>query len=145
MEGVAGVRLPTRISSVPDFEIVRTLGQLAGNAILFLDTTHAGNAARTGDYNKLISMIAGGANAVVLASSTGTELSKEDDSLQHGAFTQALLEGLAGKAYHYKTGIVTIDELNIYVAHRVTELTSGAQHPVNLKRRGMRDIDFAMP
>ena len=49
-------------------------------------------------------------------------------SLQHGIFTQALLEGLAGKGpNHYKAGIVTIGELDLYVEHRVTELTSATR------------------
>ena len=40
-----GLPLPTRGSSVPDIEINRTLKQLAGNALFFFDTCHAGKAA----------------------------------------------------------------------------------------------------
>ena len=147
MVSQAGGRLPKRSTSVPDTEIGNALKQLLGNAVFFFDTCHAGQAAMGGgiDYNKLINTIAGSANAFVLASSTGTELSKEDDALQHGIFTEALLEGLAGKGNHYKAGIVTIGELNLYVGHRVTELTGDLQHPVELRPRPTRDIDFAMP
>ena len=147
MVSQAGGPLPKRSTSVPDTEIGNALKQLLGNAVFFFDTCHAGQAAMGGgiDYNKLINTIAGSANAFVLASSTGTELSKEDDSLQHGIFTEALLEGLAGKGNHYKAGIVTIGELNLYVGHRVTELTGDSQHPVELRPRAARDIDFAMP
>ena len=147
MVSQAGVTFPKRSTSVPDTEIGNALKQLLGNAVFFFDTCEAGQAAMGGgiDYNKLINTISGSANAFVLASSTGTELSREDDALQHGIFTEALLEGLAGKGYHYKAGIVTIGELNLYVGHRVPELTGDSQHPVELKPRAARDIDFAMP
>ncbi len=150
IEEVAGVPLPTRGSSVPDIEFSRTLKQLAGNALFFFDTCHAGKAAGISfrgaqDYNKLINEIAGSANAVVLASSTGAELSLESDEWRQGAFTKALLEGLAGAADVLpKDGVVTVDELNLYVKERVKELTGGLQHPVDLKPREARNIAFAM-
>jgi WD40 repeat protein len=150
LENVAGVPLPTRGSAVPDSEISRTLKQLAGNALFFFDTCHAGQAAGISfrgaqDYNKLINEIAGSANAIVLASSTGTELSQERDEWRQGAFTKALLEGLAGAADVLpKDGVVTIDELNLYVKERVKELTGGLQHPVDLRPKETRNIPFAM-
>ncbi|MGO9544336.1 MAG: caspase domain-containing protein, partial [Rhodomicrobium sp.] len=149
LEDVGGVKLPTRSSSVPDTEINRALKQLAGNAFFFFDTCHAGKAAGISfkgamDYNKLINEIAGSANAIVLASSTGSELSQERDEWKQGAFTKALLEGLAGKAHTYTAGVVTIDELNLYVKERVKELTGGLQHPVDLKPKEARNIAFAM-
>ncbi len=151
LEDVAGVPLPTRSTSVPDVEISRTLKNLAGNALFFFDTCHAGKAAGVSfrgaqDYNKLINEIAGSANAVVLASSTGAELSQERDDWRHGAFTKALLEGLAGAADIYpKDGVITVDELTLYVKDRVKELTGGLQHPVDLKPKEARNIAFAMP
>ena len=149
IETVAGLSLPTRGSSVPDTEISHTLKQLAGNAVFFFDTCHSGNATgvsfRGLDYNKLINEISGSANAIVLASSTGSESSLESEEWQHGAFTKALLEGIAGKGLHYDPGIVTIDELNLYVKTRVKELTEGLQHPVDVKPKEARDIPFAMP
>ncbi len=150
LEEVEGQPMPTRGSSVPDAEISRTLKQLAGNALFFFDTCHSGKAAGvtfrggTQDYSKLINEIAGSANAIVLASSTGAELSMERDDWQQGAFTKALLEGIGGKASRYTPGIVTIDELNLYVKERVKELTAGAQHPVDLKPKEARNIPFAM-
>ena len=150
IEYVGGVPLPTRSTSVPDTEISHALKQLAGNALFFLDTCHSGRAAGIlfrgeQDHNKFINEIAGSANAIVLASSKGTEVSQERDEWKQGAFTKALLEGLAGKGYHYTTGVVTIDELNLYVKERVKELTGGFQHPVDLKPKEALDIPFAMP
>ena len=99
LEDMPGGPLPSRGTSVPDAEISRALKQLAGNALFFFDTCHSGRAAGINsrgmpDYNKLINEIAGSANAIVLASSTGAELSLERDDWQQGAFTKALLEGL---------------------------------------------------
>jgi len=82
--------------------------------------------------------------AVVLASSTGSELSQERAEWQHGAFTQAILEGLSGAADYNKDGVVSVDELNLYVKERVKKLTGGLQHPVDLKPKEARDFDFAM-
>ncbi len=81
----------------------------------------------------------------MLASSTGSELSQERAEWRQGAFTKALLEGMAGKGLHYNPGVVTIDELNLYVKERVKELTGGLQHPVDLKPKEARNIAFAMP
>ena len=150
IEYVGGVPLPTRSTSVPDTEIGHALKRLAGNALFFLDTCHSGRAAGIlfrgeQDHNKFINEIAGSADAIVLASSKGTEVSQERDEWKQGAFTKALLEGLAGKGYHYTTGVVTIDELNLYVKERVKELTGGFQHPVDLKPKEALDIPFAMP
>jgi hypothetical protein len=150
LEDAPGGPLPSRGSSVPDAEIARALKQLAGNALFFFDTCHAAKATGANsrgmpDYNKLINEIGVAANAVVLASSTGAELSWEKDEWQQGAFTKALLEGLAGKADILpKDGVVTVDELNLYVKERVKELTAGAQHPVDLKPKEARNIAFAM-
>jgi WD40 repeat protein len=151
LEDVAGVYLPTRASSVPASEIRQALRDLAGNALFFFDTCHAGGAAGitfrgAPDTNKLINEIAESANAIVLASSTSGELSQEREEWKHGAFTKALLEGLSGAADAMpKDGVITIDELNLYVKERVKELTGGLQHPVDLKPKEARNIPFAMP
>ena len=59
---------------------------------------------------------------------------------------RALLEALDGAAdVMPKDGVVTIDELNLYVKERVKELTGGLQHPVDQKPKETRNIPFAMP
>ncbi|MGO9547618.1 MAG: caspase family protein [Rhodomicrobium sp.] len=143
IENVDGKLLPTRSSAVPDSEITETLAALKGKALFFFDTCHAGSAAGSGglDYNKFVNKIGDAGRAIVLASSAGSELSVELDEWQHGAFTQALLEGLSGQAHHYKNGVVTIGELNLYVERRVEELTGGK--PVELKPRATPDFAFA--
>ncbi len=48
---------------------------------------------------------------------------------EHGFFTQAIVEGLEGKADKYKTGRVEVDDLQTYVKHRVRELSGNEQEP----------------
>jgi len=68
--------------------------------------------------------------AVVFSSSMGGEASWEFDVLKNGAFTEAILEGLSGKADIDKNGTVTVDELRDYVSKSVNDYTEGKQHPV---------------
>ena len=68
--------------------------------------------------------------AVVFSSSMGGEASWEFDVLKNGAFTEAILEGLSGKADIDKNGAVAVDELRDYVSKSVDEYTEGKQHPV---------------
>ena len=48
---------------------------------------------------------------------------------EHGFFTQAIVEGLEGRADKYKTGRVEVDDLQTYVKHRVRELSGNEQEP----------------
>jgi len=68
--------------------------------------------------------------AVVFSSSKGGEASWEFDYLKNGAFTEAILEALSGKADTDGNGSVAIDELQKYVNESVNKYTEGKQHPV---------------
>ncbi len=68
--------------------------------------------------------------AVVFSSSKGGEVSWEYDSLKNGAFTEAMLDGLSGKADKDKNGSVSIDELQEFVSKGVVKYTDDRQHPV---------------
>src|SRR5262249_8994196 len=81
-----------RKKGVAQEEIRRTLRRLKGKAILFLDTCHAAQAGLDAFINSLVAKENG---IIVFASSTGTEVSLEDAKWQNGAFTKAVLEGLA--------------------------------------------------
>jgi uncharacterized caspase-like protein len=71
---------------------------------------------------------------VVMAASTGSELSQERSEWGHGAFTKAIIEGLeSGKADYTADGIIYIRELDQYVSERVKALTNGEQHPTTQK------------
>ena len=66
---------------------------------------------------------------MVFSASRGSEFSLEMGSLQHGAFSYAVLSGLEGAADLIKDKRITISELQTYVANRVKLLTNGSQHP----------------
>ena len=52
----------------------------------------------------------------------------DDPELEHGVFTQALLEGLSGKA-NQKNGLIEMHQLASYTMDRVASLSKGRQHP----------------
>ena len=103
IENIGGVLLPTHRTAVPNTEISQTLKQLAGNALFFFDTCHAGKAAGlpfrdAPDYYKFINETASSANAVVLASSGSSELSQESES-GNMARLQGLTRGFGGEGF----------------------------------------------
>jgi uncharacterized caspase-like protein len=132
----------------------RLRDQTGGKLVVFLDTCHAGGAqGRTvkggaqADINGVVNELAkAGRGAVVFASSTGNQVSVELDQYKHGAFTTALLEGLAGQADYTKDGIISTDELSLYVSERVKSLTNGDQMPVTIKPDTTPDLRlFVVP
>ena len=141
-----------RTSAVSQDEIQRTMGALAGKAILFLDTCHANAAVAGGvtsrgpvDMNSVINEFAKTENGVVtFASSQGRETSQESAAWGHGAFTKALIEGLGGKADLLHNGSITVSELDAYIAERVKALTEGRQHPVMSRPTTIPDFAFAV-
>ena len=123
-----------RVRGVPQDDIRRTLRNLAGKAVLFLDTCHAGQAMadtalRRGnvDIDGVINDFVTAENGVVVfASSKGKEVSLERDDWQNGAFTKAVVEGLhEGQANLLNTGKITASMLDVFVAERVKQLTGG--------------------
>lgn len=146
----AGLFLPRRSTAVPQSEINNALKRLRGHAVFFFDTCHAGNAPGIrirgqNDLKPFISELRSAESGViVLASSDGSELSQERDDWKNGAFTYALKEGLAGNADMVGgDGVVSVDELGLYVKERVKYLTNGQQHPVEGRPQVTRNIPFA--
>jgi hypothetical protein len=105
------------------------------HAILMIDACHAGSVAapplaRT-DLTEVIKILRERFQLVTFAASTGTEFSVERPEWKHGAFTQALLEGLSGTADGFggdKDGRIEVKELGAWVVDRVPKLTGGSQH-----------------
>ena len=92
-------QLRLKAKAVPQDDLRRTLRNLAGKAILFLDTCHAGQVMRearrgSADIDALINDFTVAENGVVVfASSTGNQDSIELPEARNGAFTKALVEG----------------------------------------------------
>ena len=136
----------TRSTGILFYEVQKTVSDIAGKVLFFVDTCHSGGA--TGktkgfgdDINKIVNELSSTENgAVVFSASTGKEFALEDPKWEHGAFTKALLEGLSGKADFKNTGRTTVNMLDLYISERVKELTDGAQHPTTNKPPSVSDF-----
>lgn len=138
-----------RRSAVPYYEIKKTLSTLAGKTLAFIDTCHSGNVmgARSGvaDINAVVNDLSAAENGVVVfASSTGRQQSLEDPDWGNGAFTKALVEGLAGKADYTGDGKITVNQLDLYLSERVKALTGNRQTPATIKPETIPDFPIAV-
>jgi len=123
-----------RASGLPFMEVQKTIRNIAGKTLFFVDSCHAGAVMKgrrgMSDLNGVINELASAGNgAVVFAASTGRQYSLEKPEWQNGAFTKALVEGLRGRADLRHTGRVTFKMLDLYISERVKELTHGEQTP----------------
>jgi WD40 repeat protein len=133
--------------------IMDTLKSLAGKAVLFLDSCHAGGVTRPGvatrgavDVNGLVNELTSSENGVVVfAAAQGRELSQENPAWGNGAFTKAVLEGIGdGRAEAFAKGAITLSGLDAYVAERVKDLTGGQQHPAMSKPSSVPNFAIAV-
>lgn len=136
-------------TGLPQSAIRDTLGRMRGKAVLFVDTCFGGNAAgnfRTAsrELAPLANDLAAAENGVIVfASSSGRQLSEENDAWGNGAFTRALVAGLSGRADLMRTGRITFKGLDFYVSEEVSKLTDGRQTPVTLSPDGVPDFAIA--
>ena len=130
-------------------DIKRTVESLAGKTLCFVDTCHSGNVmgARrgVGDINAVVNELTSAeSGAVVFAASTGKQYSIEDVAWGNGAFTEALVEGVSGKADFRGTGRITVNMLDLYLSERVKELTEGRQTPTTTKPNTVPDFPVTL-
>ena len=122
-------------TSLPYTDLLAGLKGIAGSAVLFLDTCHAGDAmGRPGhasmDSIGLVSKLSQPANGIIVyASSTGDQYSLESPSWQNGSFTKALVEGLDGAAEYRERDYISTTMLETYVKERVKDMTENRQTP----------------
>lgn len=136
-------------TGIPFSEIVNTVSSIAGKVLVFADACHSGNIMGTrrgaADITSVVNELASTENgAVTFTSSTGKQFSLEDESWGNGAFTKALVEGIAGKADFNRTGKITVKMLDLYVAERVKELTKGRQSPTTVIPPNVPDFPIIM-
>jgi hypothetical protein len=97
-------------------EIKLALRDMPGKVMVILDTCGAGGAV-------------GARNLTVFCGCLAEESGMEDPTPNgNGHFTKALIEGLNGKADLNGDGIVTLDEVQMYVAHRLHRFSNDTQH-----------------
>ena len=138
-----------RRTGLPYSDIKNTIATLEGKTLLFVDSCHAGNVMgmRRGvaDINALVNELTSAENgAVVFASSTGRQFALEDPAWGNGAFTKALIEGLQGGADYRKTGVITVNMLDLFLSERVKALTDGQQTPTTTKPQTIQDFPIAI-
>ncbi len=140
-----------RRTAIPEDEITDLVSSLPGKVLLFLDACHSGETLATtsrrrgpADITRVVNELSSAENgAVMFASSTGREVSVEDARWQNGAFTEAILEGLAGGADYTGDRAITVKELDTFIANKVKELTGGLQHPVTQMPNTIPDFPIA--
>jgi WD40 repeat protein len=139
-----------------ELEYINAVGRLT----VLLDACHSGAIKFPGKqrnptenlYRDLTSEEKG---MIVMCSATGREPSQESHEHRHGYFTLALIEGLSGKGngkmgkdaipIRLREGAVYAKHLDVYVTERVSQLSSGYQHPVTPVRDAMRDFPVSRP
>ncbi len=130
-------------------EFKYTTSAVAGKIILFVDACHSGNVmgGRRGvpDVNSLVNELSDAeSGAVVFTSSTVKQFSLEDAKWSNGAFTEALIEGMNGKADLFDKGKITVKTLDAYISERVKELTGGKQSPTMVIPQSIRDFPIGV-
>jgi WD40 repeat protein len=137
-------------TAVPESEVRDALRAIQGRTLFFVDTCYAGNVvgslkSASRELARLANSLASAENGVVVfASSTGRQNSEESDDWGNGAFTKALVEGLAGKADLTRRGQVTFKALDFFVSEEVRRLTNGRQTPVTIIPVGVPDFPVAL-
>jgi multidrug efflux pump subunit AcrA (membrane-fusion protein) len=111
----------------------------ADRLIFIADTCYSGASGgrtmmatktRANLSDKFYERISKGKGRVIISSCSANEISKEDDSLQHGVFSYYMLEGLKGRADQDGDGIITVSELFSYISRKVPAASAQDQHPV---------------
>ena len=127
---------------VPDTLLKQLCEVRKGKLVMMLDACHSGaidlSTSRTASLDKLALEFSRAEYSVILmASSTGNEVSWEHDDWQAGAFAKAVSEGLLGQANSrapFADNLILTNELELYVYNRVFyQLTKQKQTPVSSK------------
>ena len=106
----------------------------AHRIVVLLDACHSGAFSNSSlpiqeEFRKQLQNKEG---ILVLASSSGLEVSEEVESEKHGAFTTAVTAAIEGAADHNGDRQITVAELSEFVKKRVAELTGNRQHPATV-------------
>jgi uncharacterized caspase-like protein len=140
-------------TAVTGEDLKKELAELPGRVLLLLDACHSAPADavrlrphRRGTTDGLVRDLSDeGVGVIVLVSAQGPEEAKESAAKKHGYFTQALLDGLSGKADYNKDGLIQLTELDLYVENQVVEWTHDRQHPAIGKPATIRSFALSRP
>jgi WD40 repeat protein len=133
--GSTARRQATGLSKDVLLDELTAIYQKGAKVLTFLDTCYSGAVGGrvrdlAADIDLFAAELASAENGVVVfTSSKATQVAKEDPVWENGAFTEALLELLSGKAIAPGRDYVSISDLKLYMRKRVQELTGGQQTP----------------
>jgi len=136
-------------SAVPWTAFRQTFQGLPFRTVMFADTCYSSGfgagevvAYRSDrDYSQAYDELSSAESGmVVFASSAVGQVSQERPEWRNGAFTEALLEGMAGKADYNGDRQIYDRELSNFVAERVKSLTGGKQHAVTFRPRTITEF-----
>jgi len=103
----------------------------AREVVVMLDSCFSGAKGRsiTGEGTRPVSIsienpVLAGGKIVVIAASSGSQVSSDYDKVKHGLFTYYLLRGMRGEASRDKTGTVELGGLYEFVKKNVAETAS---------------------
>jgi uncharacterized caspase-like protein len=125
-------------------ELMGVISKLPGGKIVFIDACRAGASFHIPgigrvpvNMNRLANDVALPENgALFFGSSSADQLSYEFEELRNGAFTAALVEGLAGEADRVTgnhDGQIDTAELYAWLRLRVPQLSKDLQMPIRLQ------------
>lgn len=127
-------------SAMPMGEISRIFQRISSEKLIFLtDTCYSGASGgrtilisgnRANVSSAFLDRLSQGKGRMIIAASEANQVSAEKDELKHGVFTYYMLEGLGGKADFDGDGVITLDEIYLYVSTKVPQATGQDQHPV---------------
>jgi len=131
--------------------IRRALGELPSTAMLIIDACYAGSIdakkrKKRGlpeQADAFLRELMYDSGVVVMCGASKEQEAAEEDG--KGFFTQAIVEGLAGKADMNKDGVVKFNELDTYVTERVLELSGGEQEPTCSRTSLVRSFALSKP
>src|SRR5262249_33583499 len=95
------------------------------------------------NHNQLINDLTHDAGLVVFCGASKEQEAAEENG--HGFFTQAVAEGLSGKAHLNRHGQVGLYELQTYVHNRVRELSNEDQDPTIGIPASIRSFALSQP
>ena len=110
---------------------VRQIVDRKANAVLFMDSCHAGAMMDT--RGSLPTIQLSDPDVVGFYSSTANQLSSENNG--NGVFTRALVEGLKGGAA--EKGVISVNSLNSFLSDKVHNAKDGLQSVVVENNRGV--------
>jgi WD40 repeat protein len=135
-----------RTTAVTESEIKDVLSSIRGNVVFFVDACRSGaslDGLTRADATSLVNGLSrDDAGIVMFASSSADQDSLESPQWKNGAFTEALLAGLAGQANYVQDGAVDTAELQLFLPRDVRTLTDGRQTAIY--RKPDLNEDFAL-